>query len=129
MKNRKISIMLVEDEALIALNLQMELELEGFYICACVATGEEAVEKAGTERPALILMDVNLAGEMDGITAAGKILNRYPDCRVIFMTGYSKNDITERLNRLHISSLAFLLKPVEVDAIKPLIDQHFGTME
>jgi len=129
MKNRKISILLVEDEALIALYLKMELEDEGFYICACVATGEDAVKKAETEQPDLILMDIHLAGEIDGITAAKRILNQHPEIQIILMTGFSHMDFIERLNQLHITPLAFFQKPIEIDEIKSLIDEHFGNTE
>jgi two-component system, response regulator PdtaR len=129
MKNKIISIMLVEDEALIAQYLKMELELEGFHICACVSTGEDAVKKAETEHPDLILMDINLAGDMDGITAVKRILDRQPEIQIIFMTGFSRIDFIEQLNQLHISHLTILQKPVEVDMIKPLVDEYFGITE
>ena len=125
MMNKNIRILIVEDEALIALYIKMGLEQEGFTVFNCLATGEEAIKQIETEPCDLILMDVNLAGEMDGITAAGIILKRISRCQIIFMTGYSHNDITERLNRHHIKPLAFLNKPIEVDAVKKLIYENY----
>ena len=73
---QKINILLVEDEAIIAKYLSCELELEGYNVCACVPTGEEAIEKSIELNPDLILMDINLLGEMNGIEATEKIFKR-----------------------------------------------------
>ena len=87
--NKKVKILLVEDEAIVAQYLSLELELEGYEVCGYVATGEEAIQKALEEKPDLILMDINILGDIDGIQAAEEILkHRY--IPIIFMTGYSK---------------------------------------
>jgi len=70
-------IMIVEDEALVALGLQHELIGLGYGVPAVVASGEEAVRKAGELRLDLVLMDVRLWGEMDGIEAAEQIYARF----------------------------------------------------
>ncbi len=70
-------IMIVEDEALVALGLQHELIGLGYGVPAVVASGEEAVRKAGELRLDLVLMDVRLRGEMDGIEAAEQIYARF----------------------------------------------------
>jgi two-component system, response regulator PdtaR len=120
--NRNVKILLVEDEAIVAQYLSMELELEGYEVCGFVATGEEAIIKAAEEKPDLILMDINLAGEMDGIDSAEVIMteNKIP---IIFMTGYSKLEFTDRAKILN--PIGYFNKPVEVEMLKPIIDKLF----
>jgi two-component system, response regulator PdtaR len=120
---KKIKILLVEDEAIIAQYLSLELELEGHEVCGYVATGEEAIQKALSEKPDLILMDINLLGEMDGIQAAEKILE-YNYIPIIFMTGYSKLEFTSRAQKLN--PLGYFNKPIEVEILSPLIEKTFA---
>jgi CheY-like chemotaxis protein len=79
-------IMIVEDEPLIALDLSSILQEMGCTICAVAETAEEAVEAARRERPDLILADIRLQGEEDGISAIQRILDdrRVP---VLFVSG------------------------------------------
>ena len=65
--------MIVEDESIIALDLHLKLKKMGYQVAAVVRFGEEAVEKAAAMRPDLVLMGINLAGEMDGVEAAAQI--------------------------------------------------------
>lgn len=74
---RKPRILLVEDEVIVARDLELQLEDLGFEPVGHATRGEEAVELAGELRPDLVLMDVQLAGAMNGITAAGIIRTRY----------------------------------------------------
>ncbi len=116
---RKIRIMIVEDEVLIAEYLKLELELEFYEVCAIVTTGEEAVITSAETLPDVILMDICLAGEIDGIDAAIKIQSK-EKIPIIFMTGYSREEFIDRM--AGIRHLSFLNKPVEVFDIKPLIE-------
>ncbi len=116
MKN-KIKVLVVEDEVIVARYLCMELETKGFDVCGFVVTGEEAVEMANKKNLQLILMDVNLAGETDGIQAAEKIW-KYKKIPIIFMTGYPLQEIEAREKNL--KPARHLNKPVEVDQIKPI---------
>ncbi|RLC47277.1 MAG: hypothetical protein DRI23_11505 [Candidatus Cloacimonadota bacterium] len=121
--NKKVKILLVEDEAIVAQYLSLELELEGYEVCGYVATGEEAIQKALEEKPDLILMDINILGDIDGIQAAEEILKqRY--IPIIFMTGYSKLEFTSRAQKLN--PLGYFNKPVEVETLAPLIDKTFA---
>ena len=121
--NRKIKILLAEDEVLIAHCLKMELELNGYDVCSFVASGEEAIEIAKKEDPSLILMDIHLSGKMDGIEAATKILehNKIP---IMFMTGYNDKAIYERAQELN--PVSYLEKPIEIFEIQPIIDSVFN---
>ena len=66
-------ILIVEDQNLIALSLKTMLEDLGYFVLEPLNSGEKAVHKVATNRPDLILMDIKLAGKMDGITAATQI--------------------------------------------------------
>ncbi len=85
------------------------LEGMGHEICAHAVTGEEAVERVADQSPDLVLMDVFLPGPMDGIEAAGLILDRY-DLPIIYMTAYAEPELVARAK--FTAPAAFFLKPV-----------------
>lgn len=68
-------ILIVEDEFILAMNLKENLEWLGYTVVDIVDSGETAIEKATELRPDLVLMDIKLRGEIDGIEAAGEIWN------------------------------------------------------
>ena len=68
-------ILVVEDEAITALDIQGLLESMGFEVASIASHGAEAIQKAKDLKPDLILMDIMIKGEMDGIEAAGEIKN------------------------------------------------------
>ena len=121
----KKKILIVEDEFLAALVLKRNLKLLGHEVCEPVATGEEAIKSAAREKPDIILMDIRLAGEMDGIEAAQEISSRY-QVSIIFTTGYSDQDFMEQVNKLN--PVACLIKPVHipdlVSAINLVLDKN-----
>ncbi len=82
----KAKIMVVEDEYLLAMEMQSDLKGMGYDVCEFVATGEDAIKNAGHERPDVVLMDIVLQGEMNGIEAAKEIHSSY-GIPIIFITG------------------------------------------
>ncbi len=103
-------ILLVEDESVVALEMEKRLEKMGYDVVASVSYGEEAVAKAEETSPDLILMDVQLEGEMDGIDAAGEIHKRL-DIPVLYLTAYSDD---ETLKRAKLTEpFGYLLKPFQ----------------
>ncbi len=113
-----LHILLVEDEALLAMEMQMELERAGHFVCHVSATGEDAVDRVSEKRPDLILMDTRLAGKMDGIETARIILASY-SVPVIFITGYSVDSIRQRAEDLH--PYGYITKPVRFDALQRMM--------
>lgn len=103
-------ILVVEDEALVSYSLQRLLEVLGYTVIETVTTGESAVVEAERLRPDLILMDIRLAGQMNGITAAAQIRERL-DVPVVYLTGYADEDTLQRAKLTAPSG--YLLKPVE----------------
>lgn len=70
---KKIKILIVEDEVIIAQFLKIELEDSGYEVCSFVASGEEAIIEAKEKNPDLILMDIHLSDKIDGIEAVCKL--------------------------------------------------------
>jgi CheY-like chemotaxis protein len=116
-------IFVVEDEALFAFYLIMKLKDMGFAVDAALASGEDAVERAQKYRPDLILMDINLAGEMSGIEAVKRIKALF-DVPVIFVTGYSDAGIRAQADELN--PVAFFVKPVEIKDLEKCITSVLG---
>lgn len=106
-------ILIVEDEPLYASNLEMLVEQLG-YVCAGVADNAgDALQKVGQHAPDLILMDINIAGQTDGITLAEQI-NRQAPVPVIFITSLRDDHTYERAKA--IRPYAFVGKPFnEID--------------
>lgn len=103
-------IMVVEDEAIVALDLQSKLEDKGYEVPAVLATGEDAIKMAGELLPDLILMDINLAGQLDGTEAAEQIHRQY-DIPVVYLTAFSDQKTLERAKGA--APFGYMLKPFE----------------
>ncbi len=89
------AIMVVEDDVLIAENIKNTLQGFGYSVPAMASRGELAIERAGSVRPDLVLMDIRLAGEMDGIAAAERIKADY-GIPVIYLTAYADEELFAR---------------------------------
>ncbi len=110
MTDRKVRIFVVEDEAIVAMDIRNSLEILGYSVVGTASTGEKAIVKALETRPDLMLMDIILKGEMDGVQAADHIRSRL-DIPVIFLTACS-DDAT--LQRAKVTEpFGYLLKPFE----------------
>lgn len=116
---KQASIMIVEDEALVALSLQKKLEKLGYTVPNVVHSGEDAMQEAEKRPLDLILMDIKLAGKVDGITAAEQI-RRHHDIPVVFMTAYSDE---ETLQRAKLSGpFGYILKPYDERDIRTTVE-------
>lgn len=93
MKNKQI--MIVEDEDIIARNLQVCLEKLGYAVTAIVPTGEHAIQKIEEERPDLVMLDIGLQGKMDSIETAGIIHSRF-DIPFIYLTADEESSVSEK---------------------------------
>lgn len=111
-------ILIVEDEAIVAMALSRTLPRFGYHICRVFASGEEALEGVDTEKPDIVLMDIHLVGALDGIQTAERIRARL-DIPIVFMTGYDISDIQERTR--HIANVAHVGKPVGIQALADII--------
>ncbi|MGD0783442.1 MAG: response regulator [Candidatus Aminicenantales bacterium] len=84
-------VLVVEDEAIIAMDLSATLRRQGCVVIGPAATGEDSIARAGAERPDLVLMDIRLRGPMNGLEAARVIKARW-GIPVVFLTAYEEND-------------------------------------
>jgi DNA-binding NtrC family response regulator len=112
-------ILVVEDEALVAMGLELILIRHGYTVAAIVDTGEEAVTQTGDMGPDLVLMDIHLAGTMDGIEAARIVRERYA-IPVVFLTAYVDE---ETLSRAKVAEpYGYLVKPFQEREVQAAIE-------
>ena len=107
---KKIKILVVEDENIVAEDIKNTLQGLGYTVVGITATGEGAIEKTKEEEPDLILMDIRLKGDMNGIEAAKKITSK-ADIPVVFLTACSDNGIVEKAK--HTKAFGYLVKPFD----------------
>ncbi len=115
----KYSILIVEDEAITALDVQNNLKSFGFNVIGIVSNGEAAIDKAESSRPDIILMDIVLSGKIDGIAASMAIKERY-NIPIIYMTG---NADIMTVNRARESApYGYIVKPINRQNLYSTID-------
>lgn len=118
----KKTILVVEDEAIVAMDLKNILTDLGYEVPDTVASGEEAIQKALELRPDLILMDIHLSREIDGIDAAKKIIQDL-DIPVIYLTAYADEETLERASQT--ATFGYILKPFEAREIRANLEIAF----
>lgn len=107
-------IMVVEDEVITAMDIKNMLKNFGFDVVGVASTGEDAINNAVSFRPDLILMDINLRGDMDGIEAAEEITSIY-NIPVVYMSAFTDTDTFERIK--FTNPYGFVNKPVSSDLL------------
>lgn len=108
------TILVVEDEAIVAADIAQHLKRGGYDVPVVAATGEAALRKAEELRPDLVLMDVLLKGEKDGIEAAREIEDQF-EIPVVFLTGQADESTLARMK--DASPYGILLKPIDVASL------------
>lgn len=101
-------ILVVEDEVIVGMDIQRRLKNLGYIVPVVVSSGEEAITKVRENNPDLVLMDINLYGEMDGIEAASQI-HSFSEIPVIYLTAYTDGKTLERAKITE--PYAYLIKP------------------
>ena len=101
-------VLIVEDEGVVALSIQAVLKKMGYTVVGMAYTGKEAIRMASEFKPDIILMDIHLKGDMDGIQATEKI-NESADIPVIYLTAYADDETVKRA--LKTRSHSYLVKP------------------
>lgn len=109
----KINVLVVEDESIVSKDIQHSLKKLGYNVVGASSTGEKAIELAGEERPDIILMDIMLKGDMNGIEAAERIKDLY-SIPIVFLTAYADEST---LSKAKITEpYGYILKPFkEID--------------
>jgi PAS domain S-box-containing protein len=112
-------ILVVEDEAIVATAIKTELEQFGYAVAGVASSAVEAVAKAAQGKPDLVLMDIHLEGEKDGIEAAHQIRSRC-DIPVVYLSAFADADILSRASET--GGFGYLLKPYEERELQTTIE-------
>lgn len=109
-----VSVLVVEDEAIVALDLVQMLSKNGYKPVLSCGSSDKAVALAEDQRPDVVLMDIVLRGKGDGVSAASTILERY-DIPVVFATSHTDASTLKRA--LRVSPYGYLVKPLLADEV------------
>ncbi len=115
----KSKIMIVEDEWITADDIKMSLQNLGYTVSSVASSGKEAIQKAGEDRPDLVLMDIVLKGEMDGIEAANQIRSRF-NIPIVYLTAYADEKVLERAKITE--PFGYIVKPFINEDLKIAIE-------
>lgn len=124
MSNEQKIVIIVEDDLILNLLYESYLERLGFQTEGELVYGKTAIEVAKELEPDLIIMDISLEGEIDGIEAMLEI-RKFSDVPVVYITGNSDPYHIERAKKTN--PLDYLTKPIEYDDLKKSIETHFKT--
>lgn len=119
-----ISIYIVEDELLISASLKTQLQHFGYEVRGSAMSGETCLKEISElsrhgREPEIVLMDIHLRGEIDGIETA-KMINEKFNCAIIFLTGQSSKEVYER--SFKIKPFGYLLKPIDMEQTKMTVE-------
>ncbi|MFO0416965.1 MAG: response regulator [Pseudomonadota bacterium] len=112
-------VLIAEDEALVALDISHELESAGYTVVGQVASGKDAIAKTGELRPDVVLLDITMPGEIDGIQAADEIGKRF-GTPTIFVTAHSDEGTLQRAKLSRPSG--YVMKPFEPNELRANIE-------
>jgi CheY-like chemotaxis protein len=115
-------ILIVEDERVVALDLARQLQHLGYTIVGLATSGTEAIMQALTHHPDLVLMDLRLSGELDGLEAA-QFLRTHLNLPVLIVTSVTDAAILARARQ--VSPAGVLCKPVAEDALAAALQEVF----
>ena len=122
---KRAKILVVEDEPEVTETLKLTLKKLGYAVVGCESTAENAIHSAGELHPDIVLMDIELAGKMDGVQAADSIRKKY-HIPVIYITAICD---TKTLERVGASiPYGFILKPFKEDELHTVIEIALETI-
>ena len=124
MGSEKRKVIIVEDDLILNLLYESYLERLGFDTEGELVYGKTAIETAQKIEPDLIVMDISLEGDIDGVEAMLKI-REFSDVPVIYITGNSDPYHVERAKKTNY--LDYLTKPIEFDDLKKSVRKHFSS--
>lgn len=99
MKDDSVKVLVVEDEVLVGIMLCKKLRSMGYSVAEVATTGEAAIARAGEESPHVILMDVTLAGDLNGLEAARTIKRNY-NIPIIIFSGYDQKLLSNQTKEI-----------------------------
>lgn len=117
-------ILIVEDEFIIAMLIEKQITRLGFDVVAKVTSGDKAIEAVKSHNVDLILMDIKIIGDMDGIETMHTI-RKFSNVPVIYITGNS--DPVTKLKAFETDPSGYIVKPIEMDTLSIALNQVFKT--
>ncbi len=125
---RSASVLIVEDERIVAKDLQQTLAAMGYDAFAIATSGDEAISQASERRPDVVFMDIRIKGQQDGIETAQILRSRF-DVPVVYLTAHADAATIERAKRTE--PLGYLMKPVRAAELRSAIEiaLHVHEME
>ncbi|HEX3035195.1 MAG TPA: response regulator [Thermodesulfobacteriota bacterium] len=118
MLNKEIKVLIVEDEILVAMDIQNRLEMLGYSVPAIASSKEEAIINIHETKPDLVLLDIKLFGVMDGIAIAEQIHTHFK-IPFIYLTAHADESTLERAKTT--APYGYILKPLEEGVLHPAI--------
>ncbi len=115
----QLQVLIVEDEAILAMDLKSKLQKEGYSVVGIAASGAQAMTLFEQHRVDLLLCDINIKGDWDGIETARRILAQRP-VPLIYLTAYADNATLERAGQT--APLAYMVKPVHIVQLRAAIE-------
>jgi CheY-like chemotaxis protein len=114
-------ILVVEDEHIVAMGIKMMLKNLGYMVAGVASSGEESISKARSTLPDLVLMDILLKGDLDGIEASKEIITRL-DIPVVYLTGSDHKALEQIWNK----EPEYIVKPFDETDLEKVIDIVLG---
>lgn len=127
------TILIVEDERIVALDIKRQLIKLGYKVLAVVSTGEEAILKVNEKKPDIIIMDIFLKGKLNGIEAAS-LIKKVFNIPIIFLTASTDTKTFEAAQS--VDPAGYIIKPFHIEEVKvtietalhkAIIEQKLGT--
>ncbi|MFC1555357.1 response regulator [candidate division KSB1 bacterium] len=115
-------VLVVDDSVIMRKNLIALIEKAGYEIAGEASNGNEAYDRYVKLMPELVTMDITMP-EMDGIGAVEKIINEYPDAKIIMVSALGQKDMV--LKAIKNGALNFIVKPVRLDVIKKVLNEVY----
>lgn len=115
----QVSVLLVEDDNVMAKIAEMRLNSLGYEMCGRATTAAEAIELVVTKKPDLVLMDINIKGNVDGIDTAHMIKNAF-NIPVVYLTSHTDGPVLERAKATNPDG--FITKPVKDTTLRVAIE-------
>jgi CheY-like chemotaxis protein len=115
----EVSVLIVEDDKIIAQIADWRLKNLGYRVCGRATTGAEAMELVGKQKPDIVLMDINIKGDIDGIETA-KMIKKEFSIPVVYVTSHSEGPTLKRAKETKPDG--FILKPFEDNDLRVAIE-------
>ncbi|HEX2868254.1 MAG TPA: response regulator [Ignavibacteriales bacterium] len=115
----KEKVLVVEDEAIVALDIKFRLQSLGYQIQAVVSNGDDCLKEIKQNRPDLILMDIVIKGKYDGVTLASMIREEYK-IPIVYLTAHSDEATIDRAKKT--SPYGFIIKPFDLKDLRTTIE-------